>query len=140
MPSLPTLFLTTAALATLAAAQTTLIPTDCFSSQSSFDQYFSYNYPWSSDVHNGAARMSSSQCSLAGGALVETATYAPDEPDEEDLVINYRSCTIYANQEFVVEEGGGLDFEVRNLWREPLGCVSRMRTTLAVSEIPSILP
>lgn len=98
-------------IAALAAAQRTLIPVDCFSSQSSFDQYFSYNYPWSSDVHNGAARMISSQCSLFDGALVQTAIYDPSESDADDLVINYRSCTVYANQHFVVEEGGGLDFE-----------------------------
>ena len=108
MPCLPTLVLTSAA---LAAAQTSLISTDCFSSQSNFDQYFSYNYPWSSDVHNGGARMTSSQCSLSAGALVQTATYDPSEPDVDDLAINYRSCTVFANQHFTVEEGGGLDFK-----------------------------
>lgn len=98
-------------IAALAAAQDTLIPIDCFSSQSSLEQYFSYNYPWSSDVHNAAARMMSSQCSLSDGALVQTATYDASEPDADDLVINYRSCTVYANQHFIVGEGGGLDFE-----------------------------
>lgn len=108
MPSFSISILATAA---LAAAQTTLIPTDCFSSQSAFDQYFSYDYPWNSDTHNGGARMSSEQCSLSSNTLTETAIYDPSQPDVEDLPINYRSCAVYANQHFVVEEGSGLDFE-----------------------------
>lgn len=108
MPSLTALTLATAA---LAAAQTTLIPMDCFSSQETLEQYFSYGYPWSSDVHNGGARMVPEQCTLVDGALVETAVYDPNEPDIEGIAINYRSCAVFANQDFVVAEGTGLDFE-----------------------------
>lgn len=56
--------------------------------------------------------MDPSQCTLSSdGALVESAVYRPDGPNVDDLAINYLSCAIYANQEFTVEEGMGLDFE-----------------------------
>lgn len=55
--------------------------------------------------------MDASQCSLSNGALVQTASYDPSQPDVDDLAMNYRSCTVFAKQHFVVEEGGGLDFE-----------------------------
>lgn len=40
----------------LASAATTLIPSTCFDSHCSLEQYFAYLYPWGPD-HNGSARM-----------------------------------------------------------------------------------
>lgn len=70
-----------------------------------------FSTAWSGDVHNGGARMSSSLCALSSNTLIQTAIYDHSEPDVEDLAINYRSCTMYANQDFVVEPNGSLDFE-----------------------------
>lgn len=135
MPQFTTLVLTTAA---LAAAQTTLIPTDCFSSQSDFDTYFSYDYPWNSDVHNGGARMSSTQCSLSNGALVETATYDPDQTDLDDLAINYLSCAVYAKQTFAVTAGGGPDFQADFLAPVDVGTWPAFWLTATVGWPPEI--
>lgn len=57
--------------------------------------------------------MDKSQCSISDGALVQTATYDPSQPDLDDLAINYLSCTVFARQTFTVEEGGGLDFRAQ---------------------------
>ncbi|EAW13251.1 uncharacterized protein ACLA_016970 [Aspergillus clavatus NRRL 1] len=43
-------------LVSLTCAATTLIPSPCFDSYSSLEEYFAYLYPWGSD-HNGSAQM-----------------------------------------------------------------------------------
>ena len=91
------------------ATQTTVLPKGSFHSQAHFDKYWDYDYPWG-NTHNGAARMTSSHCSLASGHLVETAVYDPSQPDTSSETINYLSCTVYAKQTFTVTSGGGYDF------------------------------
>ncbi|KFY16585.1 hypothetical protein V491_05290 [Pseudogymnoascus sp. VKM F-3775] len=87
------------------------IPSTSFDSQSTFDTYWAYNYPWGTD-HNGAARMASSQVTVGGGQV--TLTAAPttgQDPTSDGLAINYLSGTIYAKEYFTVAAGGGYDFE-----------------------------
>ncbi|KAI0015745.1 concanavalin A-like lectin/glucanase domain-containing protein [Xylariomycetidae sp. FL0641] len=91
-------------------ATTTVIPTTSFDE---FDSYWSYNYPWGTD-HNGGAHMDESQVSVADGALTLTATPTEGlgtvESGGETIQLNYLSGTVYAQQIFTVEEGGGYDF------------------------------
>lgn len=101
-------------LSTPTSAQQILIPPTAFANASSFNQYFSYNYPWGT-THNGAARMSSNYCSFPGNnTLTETSVYSPNQADagsaSKPLKINYLACTVYAKQHFTVDEGSGLDF------------------------------
>ncbi|KAI0482068.1 concanavalin A-like lectin/glucanase domain-containing protein [Xylariaceae sp. FL0804] len=88
----------------------TLIPTDSFSD---FDAYWSPLYPWG-DSHNGGALMNESQISTSDGVLTLTATPVSGEPDVEsggeEIAIDYLSGTVYAQQTFTVETGGGFDF------------------------------
>lgn len=91
-------------------ASHTIIPSSCFSSQSEFEQYFNYNYPWGDD-HNGAARMDEAHVSLAGGYLTETAERVECQPDTDGgLAINYLSGTFHGKQTYTVNAGGGFDF------------------------------
>ena len=93
-----------------AAAQTTVIPSDSFSS---FDTYWNYLYPWGSD-HNGGARMSESHVSTSEGHLVLTSEPVTGEPPAEhggnQIPINYLSGAVHAKQTFAVAAGGGYDF------------------------------
>ncbi|KAJ5642368.1 hypothetical protein N7490_006368 [Penicillium lividum] len=83
--------------------ETTLLPTSCFDSNSTLNEYFNYNYPWG-DTHNGAAIMSSANVISTGGTLTLNATYT----GASDYA--YDSGTVWAKQAFTVEESGGLDF------------------------------
>ena len=47
------LFLSSTVLATPSARTTTLIPTSALDTTASFEQYFTYNYPWGGTTHNG---------------------------------------------------------------------------------------
>ncbi|KAH6652544.1 hypothetical protein BKA67DRAFT_293457 [Truncatella angustata] len=88
---------------------TTLIPDTCFSSQSTFESYFSYNYPWG-DTHNGAALMKESQVSIIHDAYLQLmSNYTGPQSDDSDL--SYDSGTVYAKQHFTVDANGGLDFQ-----------------------------
>lgn len=98
-----------------ALAQTTLIPTDSFSSYST---YWYDLYPWGTD-HNGGARMSSSQISVATSVLTLTATPVTGEPDAssggQSIPINYLSGTVFAQSTFSVASGGGFDISAEFL-------------------------
>jgi galactan endo-beta-1,3-galactanase len=86
------------------------IPDTTFNSQSDFNTYWNYDYPWGTD-HNGGARMSSSQVSVGGGQLSLTADFVTGQPPTHGgIPINYLSGTIYAKQTFAVTKGGGYDF------------------------------
>ncbi|OBT79828.1 hypothetical protein VF21_01550 [Pseudogymnoascus sp. 05NY08] len=86
------------------------IPSTSFDSQSTFNTYWSYNYPWGTD-HNGAARMASSQVSVGGGQVTLTAAPTTDQaPTSDGLAIHYLSGTIYAKEYFTVAANGGYDF------------------------------
>ncbi|TFK49571.1 hypothetical protein OE88DRAFT_1736577 [Heliocybe sulcata] len=84
-------------------ADTVTLPTSSFSSYSSFEQYWNYNYPWG-DTHNGAARMVASSSdhdhvSLSGNVLTLTANpYSGDS----DSSIKYHSGTVYAKPQVEV--------------------------------------
>lgn len=90
--------------------QTTVIPSDSFSS---FDSYWNMLYPWGTD-HNGGARMTADQVSVSQGHLVITAETASGEPPAEhggnQIPINYLSGAIHAQNTLTVAAGGGFDF------------------------------
>lgn len=88
---------------------TTLIPDTCFSSQSTFESYFSYNYPWG-DTHNGAALMKQSQVSIIHNAYLQLMSNHTG-PQSDDSSLSYDSGTVYAKQHFTVAADGGLDFQ-----------------------------
>jgi galactan endo-beta-1,3-galactanase len=91
----------------------TMIPSNCFNSQSNFDIDFSYNYPWGTD-HNGAARMNPSQATLNNGVLTLTAKPVSGQPDAshggKSIKIHYLSGAVYAKEHFNVSAIGGYDF------------------------------
>lgn len=100
----------------LAAAQTTVIPSTCFDSDSDLEEYFGYLYPWGSD-HNGAARMSGDSSNHEyisvneSGTLTLTAKRVDGEPPADDIEIKYLSGAVYAHDYLTVEEGSGYDIE-----------------------------
>src|SRR4051812_30028616 len=78
------------------------IPSTSFDSQSTFNTYWAYNYPWGTD-HNGAARMSSSQVSVGGGQVSLYADPVSGQPaTSSGTAIKYLSGTIYAKEYFTV--------------------------------------
>lgn len=86
------------------------IPSTSFDSQTTFNTYWAYNYPWGTD-HNGAARMASSQVKVGGGQVTLTATPTSGQaPTGDGLAIHYLSGTIYAKEYFTVAANGGYDF------------------------------
>ncbi|KAF4633882.1 hypothetical protein G7Y89_g4229 [Cudoniella acicularis] len=91
----------------------TIIPKDCFSSQSKFDTYFDYLYPWGSD-HNGAARMDKAHVSLSDSHLTLTAEPVKGQPDASHggkaIPIHYLSGAVHAKEHFTVASKGGFDF------------------------------
>ncbi|KFY92803.1 hypothetical protein V500_04030 [Pseudogymnoascus sp. VKM F-4518 (FW-2643)] len=96
--------------ATLSPRDGYKIPSTSFDSQSTFDTYWAYNYPWGTD-HNGAARMASSQVSVGGGQVTLTAAPTSGQaPTSDGLAIHYLSGTIYAKEYFTVAANGGYDF------------------------------
>lgn len=105
-----------ASVISVAAAQTTIIPSTCFDSNSDMEQYFSYLYPWGSD-HNGAARMVGDSSNhdyinvSTPGTLTLTAKRVDGEPPADGIEIKYLSGTVYANDYLTVEEGSGFDIE-----------------------------
>lgn len=93
---------------TSALAQKTLIPTSCFNSQSTLEQYFSNAYPWG-DTHNGAALMLQNETSInPSGTLTLTSQYTG--PQASNSALRYNSGTVYAKQQFPFVAGGGYDF------------------------------
>ncbi|KAI1867811.1 uncharacterized protein JN550_006952 [Neoarthrinium moseri] len=99
---------------------TTLIPDTCFSSQSTFESYFSYNYPWG-DTHNGAALMKASQATIIHDAYLQLQSNYTG-PQSGDSSLQYDSGTVYAKQHFTVEAGGGLDFQANFVAPVAEGC------------------
>ena len=96
--------------ATLSPRDGYKIPSTSFDSQSTFDTYWAYNYPWGTD-HNGAARMASSQVSVGGGQVTLTAAPTSGQaPTSDGLAIHYLSGTIYAKEYFTIAANGGYDF------------------------------
>ncbi|KAI9742101.1 MAG: hypothetical protein M1834_000491 [Cirrosporium novae-zelandiae] len=98
-------------------ATSTIIPTTCFDDYTSLETYFSYLYPWGSD-HNGGARMVGNSSDhdyisiIDSGTLTLTAQPVTGQPaTSSGVAINYLSGTVYAKEQFTVEEGGGYDFE-----------------------------
>ena len=88
-------------------ATTTVIPTSCFDSTSSFQSYFNYAYPWG-NTHNGAAIMVNSNAVISpAGTLRLKADYTGTQSNAN---IRYNSGTVYAKQTFTVKKGGGYDF------------------------------
>jgi len=86
------------------------IPSTSFDSQTTFDKYWSYNYPWGTD-HNGGARMSSSKVSIGSGQVTLVADKVSGQsPTSDGTAINYLSGTIYAKETYAVATGGGYDF------------------------------
>lgn len=102
-------------LASLAYAKN-LIPTTCFDSYTSLEEYFSYLYPWGSD-HNGSARMVGNSTdhdyiSVESGTLTLVAKPTTGQPPASGgLKINYLSGAVHSKKTFTVEAGSGFDIE-----------------------------
>ncbi|KAF2113171.1 concanavalin A-like lectin/glucanase domain-containing protein [Lophiotrema nucula] len=94
---------------------TTLIPSTVFDSTSNLEQFFTYNYPWGGDTHNGGARMDKAHVSISSpGTLTLTAQpvkgQKPATHGGKQIAINYLSGAVGAKQHFTVPVGGGLVF------------------------------
>ncbi|KAL4894966.1 hypothetical protein BDV59DRAFT_191966 [Aspergillus ambiguus] len=95
---------------------TTLIPTTCFDSYSSLEEYFAYLYPWGSD-HNGSARMVGNSSdheyiSIDSGTLTLAAKpVSSQSPTSGGQEINYLSGAIHSATSFTVEAGSGFDIQ-----------------------------
>ncbi|KAF2730637.1 hypothetical protein EJ04DRAFT_555300 [Polyplosphaeria fusca] len=97
------------------AAPTTLIPKSAFANTSTLEQYFTYNYPWGGDTHNGGARMAPSHATIPSpGTLTLTAQKVsgqkPATHGGKQIAINYLSGAVGAKQHFTIPAGGGLAF------------------------------
>ncbi|XHG04517.1 hypothetical protein AWENTII_007783 [Aspergillus wentii] len=103
-------------LASLAHGATTLIPSTCFDSYSSLEEYFSYLYPWGSD-HNGSARMVGNSTdhdyiSVDSGTLTLVAKPVSGQPATSGgQEINYLSGAVHSTKTFTVEKGSGFDIQ-----------------------------
>ncbi|KAF2798157.1 glycoside hydrolase family 16 protein [Melanomma pulvis-pyrius CBS 109.77] len=100
---------------TLKARASTLIPSTVFDSTANLEQYFTYNYPWGGDTHNGGARMDKAHVSISSpGTLTITAQpvkgQKPATHGGKQIAINYLSGAVGAKQHFTVPKGGGLVF------------------------------
>ncbi|KAE8385387.1 concanavalin A-like lectin/glucanase domain-containing protein [Aspergillus alliaceus] len=93
-----------------------IIPTTCFDSYTSLEEYFSYLYPWGSD-HNGSARMVGNSTdhdyiSVESGTLTLLAKPVKgQEPTSGGQEINYLSGAVHSKNTFTVEAGSGFDIE-----------------------------
>jgi beta-glucanase (GH16 family) len=102
-------------LASLASGKT-LIPSTCFDSYSSLEEYFSYLYPWGSD-HNGSARMVGNSTdhdyvSVDSGTLTLVAKKVTGQPaTSAGQEINYLSGAVHSKNTVTVEAGSGFDIE-----------------------------
>ena len=86
------------------------VPTTSFNSQTDFNTYWNYNYPWG-DTHNGAARMDSAHVAIGNGQLTLTADYVTGQAaTSSGIAINYLSGTVYAKEYYTVAVGGGYSF------------------------------
>ncbi|RHZ49656.1 glycoside hydrolase family 16 protein [Aspergillus thermomutatus] len=100
----------------LASAATTLIPSTCFDSYSSLEEYFAYLYPWGSD-HNGSARMVGNSTdheyiSVDSGTLTLVAKPVSGQPATSGgIEINYLSGAVHSATTFTVEAGSGFDIQ-----------------------------
>ncbi|GAB2470983.1 hypothetical protein GCM10027187_43810 [Streptosporangium sandarakinum] len=87
-----------------------VIKKSSFSSSSAFNQNWNHLYPWDgdADTHNGAARMHSSQISLAQGVLTLKATRLAepdgDSPHAPNAPLWYRSGAIHAKKQILVND------------------------------------
>ncbi|KAJ3567840.1 hypothetical protein NP233_g6097 [Leucocoprinus birnbaumii] len=89
----------------------TVIPSNSFSSVSTFETYWNYLYPWGSD-HNGSARMKGSSSdhshiNPASGtlSLIATPTSNPSPPTssaDPHPAIHYASGAIHAKSQITV--------------------------------------
>ncbi|KAL1852504.1 hypothetical protein VTK73DRAFT_9178 [Phialemonium thermophilum] len=125
-----------AALSVATPTPIVLIPLTSFDSQTDFDKYWDYNYPWGTD-HNGAARMNRSQVSLSpppsssgtssnssgSGTLTLTATRVAGQPAathaNQAIAIHYLSGTVHARHNVVVKSPGGI-VEVAGEYKAPV--------------------
>ncbi|PVI05506.1 glycoside hydrolase family 16 protein [Periconia macrospinosa] len=94
---------------------TTLIPKSAFDSVSTLEQYFTYNYPWGGNTHNGGARMDQAHVKIpTPGQLTITAQYVTGQPPAthggQQIPINYLSGAVGAKQKFTIPVGGGFIF------------------------------
>jgi beta-glucanase (GH16 family) len=101
--------------ATLEKRATTLIPKTVFDTTATLEQYFTYNYPWGGNTHNGGARMDKAHVSISRpGTLTITAQPVTGQPPAthggKQIAINYLSGAVGAKQKFTIPQGGGLQF------------------------------
>ncbi|KAK3340604.1 concanavalin A-like lectin/glucanase domain-containing protein [Neurospora tetraspora] len=103
---------------TLASSKTLLIPSISFNSTTTFNTYWSLNYPWGTD-HNGAARMSPSQVTTSSDGTTLNLTahrvtgQKPATHGGKQIPIKYLSGAIHAKQHFTITSSSavtGYDF------------------------------
>jgi beta-glucanase (GH16 family) len=108
------LLLSCANAATVGKRATTLIPKTVFDTTATLEQYFTYNYPWGGNTHNGGARMDRAHVSVSSGTLTITAQPVTGQPPAthggKQIAINYLSGAVGAKQQFTIPKGGGLQF------------------------------
>ncbi|KAL4262354.1 Endo-beta-1,3-galactanase [Pleurotus pulmonarius] len=100
----------------LVAADTTVIPSNSFSSVSTFESFWNYLYPWGSD-HNGSARMRGSSTdhshiNVASNTLSLIATPTsnaspPTSSADPHPAIHYASGAIHAKSQITVTTTAG---------------------------------
>ncbi|KAG9220408.1 hypothetical protein CCMSSC00406_0006673 [Pleurotus cornucopiae] len=98
------------------AADTTVIPSNSFSSVSTFESFWNYLYPWGSD-HNGSARMRGSSTdhshiNVASNtlSLIATPTFNASPPTssaDPHPAIHYASGAIHAKSQITVTTTAG---------------------------------
>ena len=90
-----------------------VIPPTSFNSQTDFDTYWNYLYPWGTD-HNGAARMDKEHVKIENGTVTLTAQRVRGQRSAEHggrrIDIHYLSGAIHAKEHVNISVGGGYDF------------------------------
>uniref|UniRef100_A0A0W0FW18 GH16 domain-containing protein n=1 Tax=Moniliophthora roreri TaxID=221103 RepID=A0A0W0FW18_MONRR len=89
-------------------AQTTVVPSNSFSSTRTFEQYWNYLYPWGED-HNGSGRMTQANIAVGSGTLTLRATPTsnanpPTSSADPHPAIHYASGAIHAKEQITVTQ------------------------------------
>ncbi|EJD53384.1 hypothetical protein AURDEDRAFT_157958 [Auricularia subglabra TFB-10046 SS5] len=120
--------LTTLSLAALSsAASSVVLPTNSFSSYSTFEQHWKYLYPWGSD-HNGSGRMVGSSSnhtyvSVSNNVLTLTSKPVSGQPPSTanpHPAIHYFSGAVHAKQQVKVDGSSVTGYDVQGEFIAPI--------------------
>jgi hypothetical protein len=70
--------------------RTILIPKTVFDTTASLEQYFTYNYPWGGNTHNGGARMDKAHVTISS-----PSTLTITDRDQLPLWCSRRKATVH---------------------------------------------